>query len=99
MFYWSLVVQATSGEPGLIEGLCLKPFNESNANARVLDSPTAVYPVRILVQGMVLFNENLAQWVPTKKDGTPNKNGIQELISMFSFHRLIIYNSFAERVR
>ncbi|KAK0230961.1 armadillo-type protein [Armillaria fumosa] len=59
MFYWSLVVQATSGEVGLIE-----------------DSPTAIYPVRILVQGMVLFNENLAQWVPTKKDGTPNKNAL-----------------------
>ncbi|KAK0206374.1 armadillo-type protein [Desarmillaria ectypa] len=59
MFYWSLVVQATSGEPGLIE-----------------DSPTAVYPVRILVQGMVLFNENLAQWTPKKRDGSLNKNAL-----------------------
>ncbi|KAK0490845.1 armadillo-type protein [Armillaria novae-zelandiae] len=58
MFYWSLVVQATSGEPGLIEGVCLKSLNDFHVN------------------GMVLFNENLAQWVPTKKDGTPNKNAL-----------------------
>ncbi|KAG7449051.1 ARM repeat-containing protein [Guyanagaster necrorhizus] len=61
MFYWSLVVQATTRESGLIE-----------------DSPTAVYPVRILVQGMALFNENLAQWAPKRRDGTLNKNALSK---------------------
>lgn len=33
-----------------------------------------MYPVRFLVQGMVLFKENLAQWTPVRKDGTLNAN-------------------------
>jgi hypothetical protein len=37
------------------------------------DGEDAVYPVRYLVQGMVLFRESLSQWVPIKK-GVPNEN-------------------------
>ncbi|KAI0068814.1 ARM repeat-containing protein [Artomyces pyxidatus] len=33
----------------------------------IADSPQAVYPVRFLVQGMVLFKESLSQWSPTRK--------------------------------
>ena len=33
------------------------------------DSSTAVYPVRFLVQAMVLFKENLAKWTPFRKGG------------------------------
>jgi hypothetical protein len=35
-----------------------------------LDSETAVFPVRILVAGMVLFKESLAQWSPARKAKT-----------------------------
>ncbi|EPQ59406.1 ARM repeat-containing protein [Gloeophyllum trabeum ATCC 11539] len=40
----------------------------------VEDSPDAVFPVRFLVQAMVLFKENLAQWAPVRKDGSVNEN-------------------------
>ncbi|KAM6495766.1 Armadillo-type fold [Amanita muscaria] len=40
----------------------------------VADSNNAVYPTRLLVQGMVLFKESLGQWAPTRRDGTANKN-------------------------
>ncbi|KAI0053014.1 ARM repeat-containing protein [Auriscalpium vulgare] len=33
----------------------------------IADSPEAVFPVRFLVQGMVLFKESLAQWSPSRK--------------------------------
>lgn len=42
----------------------------------ISDSNQAVYPVRFLVQGMVLFKESLAQWTPTRKDGTINENSL-----------------------
>ncbi|KAF8639750.1 hypothetical protein AX17_001012 [Amanita inopinata Kibby_2008] len=40
----------------------------------VADSNTAVYPVRFLVQGMVLFKESLGQWTRTRRDGTVNRS-------------------------
>ncbi|KAI0081841.1 ARM repeat-containing protein [Panus rudis PR-1116 ss-1] len=43
---------------------------------QIEDSPLAVYPIRFLVQGMVIFKENLAQWSPTHKDGTWNENAL-----------------------
>ncbi|GLB33947.1 putative ARM repeat-containing protein [Lyophyllum shimeji] len=42
----------------------------------ISDSNQAAYPVRHLVQGMVLFKESLAQWTPTRRDGTPNENAL-----------------------
>lgn len=39
-----------------------------------VDSNEAVYPVRFLVQGMVLFKESLAQWTPVRRNGTINEN-------------------------
>ncbi|KAJ7684034.1 ARM repeat-containing protein [Mycena rosella] len=42
----------------------------------IADSPDALYPVRFLVQGMVLFKENLGQWKPVRKDGTENQNSL-----------------------
>ncbi|KAG5648935.1 hypothetical protein DXG03_000284 [Asterophora parasitica] len=61
LFYWSQVVNATSGPTTLIS-----------------DSNQAVYPVRFLVQGMVLFKESLAQWTPTRRDGTANENSLSK---------------------
>ncbi|KDQ64644.1 hypothetical protein JAAARDRAFT_187954 [Jaapia argillacea MUCL 33604] len=40
----------------------------------IADSPRAVFPVRFLVQALVLFKENLAQWTPVRKNGTVNEN-------------------------
>ncbi|KAI9512244.1 ARM repeat-containing protein [Russula earlei] len=38
---------------------------QANSSPELIDdSPTAVFPVRILVGGMVLFKESLAQWSP-----------------------------------
>ncbi|KAG5716692.1 Importin-11 [Termitomyces sp. T112] len=44
----------------------------------VSDSNQAPFPVRHLVQGMVLFKESLAQWTPNRRDGTPNENALSE---------------------
>lgn len=35
----------------------------------IKDSPDVVFPVRFLVQAMVLFKENLAKWTPFRKGG------------------------------
>lgn len=40
----------------------------------MLDSYEAVYPSRLLVQGMVLFKDSLTQWTPKRRDGTENPN-------------------------
>ncbi|KIJ70097.1 hypothetical protein HYDPIDRAFT_178457 [Hydnomerulius pinastri MD-312] len=53
LYYWSKVVQAT---------------NEATPDM-IQDSPAAVYPIRFLVQAMVLFKENLARWTPFRKGG------------------------------
>ncbi|KAH9947240.1 ARM repeat-containing protein [Amylocystis lapponica] len=39
----------------------------------IADSPIAVFPVRFLVQGMMLFKDSLAQWAPVRKNGTENE--------------------------
>ncbi|RDX55688.1 ARM repeat-containing protein [Lentinus brumalis] len=55
LYYWSKVVQATTGPP-----------------EQIADSSLVTFPVRFLVQGMALFKDSLAQWAPTKKDGSQN---------------------------
>ncbi|KZT19271.1 ARM repeat-containing protein [Neolentinus lepideus HHB14362 ss-1] len=42
------------------------------------DSQSAVFPVRFLVQAMVLFKENLAQWSPLRRDGSANENVLSQ---------------------
>ncbi|KIL00584.1 hypothetical protein PAXRUDRAFT_821482 [Paxillus rubicundulus Ve08.2h10] len=44
----------------------------------IQDSPTAVYPVRFLVQAMVLFKENLARWTPFRKGGPTTETSIDD---------------------
>ncbi|OBZ76700.1 Importin-11 [Grifola frondosa] len=39
----------------------------------IADSQTAVFPVRFLVQAMVLFRDSLAQWAPVRKNGTESE--------------------------
>ncbi|KAI0268377.1 ARM repeat-containing protein [Gloeopeniophorella convolvens] len=44
---------------------------QANSAAELIDdSSIAVFPVRILVPGMVLFKESLAQWSPVRKSKT-----------------------------
>ena len=59
LYYWSKVVQATTGPP-----------------EQIADSSLVTFPVRFLVQGMALFRDSLAQWAPTKRDGSPNERGV-----------------------
>ncbi|KAF8914040.1 armadillo-type protein [Gymnopilus junonius] len=44
----------------------------------IADSDEALYPVRFLVQGMVLFKESLSQWTPLRRSGVPNKNTLSQ---------------------
>ncbi|KAG6328294.1 hypothetical protein ID866_10795, partial [Astraeus odoratus] len=42
----------------------------------IKDSPDAIFPVRFLVQAMVLFKENLARWTPFRKGGPVTETSI-----------------------
>ncbi|KDR83604.1 hypothetical protein GALMADRAFT_219426 [Galerina marginata CBS 339.88] len=44
----------------------------------IIDSDEALYPVRFLVQGMVLFKESLSQWTPLRRSGAANKNTLSQ---------------------
>ena len=76
LYYWSKVVQATSGPSDQIAGtpyfVCFTYFPFLSYYA---DTSFAVFPVRFLVQGMALFRDSLAQWAPVKKDGSTNDRG------------------------
>lgn len=78
LYYWSKVVQATSGPPEQIAGAAflLQPNKGVVKADAVIDSALVVFPVRVLVQGMALFRDSLAQWAPTKKDGSQNDRGM-----------------------
>ncbi|KAJ7180251.1 armadillo-type protein [Mycena crocata] len=56
---------------------------------RIQDSPEAFFPVRFLVQGMVLFKENLSQWKPVRKDGSENQNTLPQDIVQTAVETLI----------
>lgn len=55
-----------------------------------LDSDEVVYPLVFLVQGMVLFKENLAQWSEVRKSGVHNNNSLLLYpigsLNSYSFH-------------
>lgn len=40
------------------------------------DSDEVAYPLVFLVQGMVLFKDNLAQWSEVRKSGVQNINSL-----------------------
>ncbi|KAF8505664.1 ARM repeat-containing protein [Russula emetica] len=64
---------------------------QANASTELIeDSETAVFPVRILVAGMVLFKESLAQWSPARKAKTEHtlsqdfvENAVTFLVTRF----------------
>ncbi|KAI6134978.1 ARM repeat-containing protein [Pisolithus croceorrhizus] len=44
----------------------------------IKDSPDAVFPIRFLVQAMVLFKENLAKWTPFRKGGPVSETTLSQ---------------------
>ncbi|KAJ4478277.1 ran binding protein 11 [Lentinula aciculospora] len=40
----------------------------------IKDTPSALYPVRFLVQGLVFLKDLIGQWTAHRRDGTANKN-------------------------
>ena len=84
LYYWNKVVQATNSPRDYAEGAFpyhTRPLLNLTSYDIVLDDPTSVYPIRFLVQAMVLFKESLAQWAPVRKDGTENEQGMFTRIS------------------
>lgn len=72
LYYWSKVVEATNQRSGdMIQGarILSERLHRPRLDYSTLDSPVSVYPVRFLVQAMVLFKENLAKWTPFRKGG------------------------------
>ncbi|KAF8272542.1 ARM repeat-containing protein [Lactarius quietus] len=61
---------------------------QANSSAELIeDSETAVFPVRILVPGMVLFKESLAQWSPARKAKT--EHSLSECLNYLLYVPLI----------
>ena len=75
LYYWNMVVQSTEVSPELINGIQLWINAYHCLLKRFADTPYAVFPVRMLVQAMVLFRESLKEWTPVRRDGTANENG------------------------
>ncbi|KAJ3548466.1 hypothetical protein NMY22_g1252 [Coprinellus aureogranulatus] len=50
----------------------------SSPEHTIADSDEVLYPLRFLVQGMVLFKESLSQWSEFRRDGTANQNSLSK---------------------
>ena len=89
LFYWSQVDEATRGPPELIGGMNAHPATNL-INLGLTDTNEAVYPLRFLVQGMVLFKESLSRWTPhSRRDGTSNKNSMVLIFNPPDKHSII----------
>jgi len=75
LYYWNKVVQSTEVSPELINGTPLWIGTHHYLLEGLADTSYAVFPVRMLVQAMVLFRESLKEWTPVRRDGTANENG------------------------
>jgi hypothetical protein len=75
MFYWTQVVESTNYPGSFVSGTS-SALHVDVTLPRLSDSDTAAYPVRFLVQGIILFKESISQWTPVKRNGMPNKNGM-----------------------
>ncbi|KAJ7507960.1 armadillo-type protein [Mycena galericulata] len=78
--------------PGLVAYYWGQVVRATKVPRLIADSGEAPFPVRFLVQGMVLFKENLGQWKPVRKDGSENEtslsrdfieNAVETLIQQF----------------
>lgn len=80
LYYWNGVVRSTEVSPELINGTRPITNNDLLIHAEFFtDTPYAVFPVRMLVQAMVLFRESLKEWTPVRRDGTANEHGTRLL--------------------
>ena len=92
LYYWGEVVKATSGTPELISGKQVEWHDCRLYLTKILcevDSPVAIYPIRLLLQGMVLFRESLIAWSGKGKSGNP-----AGVFYHYSHLRLIAHCSF-----
>jgi hypothetical protein len=86
LYYWQLVVDATGGSTELVAGEAQPSVFSipTLTGYLIVDNYEAVYPIRLLVQGMVLFKDSLTQWAPKRRDGSDNlssKLSIQHLLT------------------
>jgi hypothetical protein len=74
LYYWQQVVEATGGPADMVAGMFKSGQNKLVLMylMQILDTNEAPYPIRFLVQGMVLFKDSLSQWSPKRRDGTEN---------------------------
>ena len=76
LFYWSEIVDSTNYPHQVISGYYISLVSWSQALTHSnKDSDEVLFPVRFLVQGLVLFKDSLSQWIPIRRSGMPNKNG------------------------
>lgn len=93
MFYWSQVVESTNYPGSFVAGtsammhvdIALRGIMILLELPRFSDSDTAAYPIRFLVQGIILFKESISQWTLVKRNGMPNKNGMCDIFVRFFF--------------
>lgn len=50
----------------------------SSPESMIADSVEVLYPLRFLVQGMVLFKESLSQWSEFRRDGSANQHSLSQ---------------------
>lgn len=80
VIWWCFIGPKSSRQRRIFQRLkvCILPLTHSVPsayNSSFTDQPAALFPVRFLVQGLVLFKDLLGQWKAQRRDGTPNKNG------------------------
>jgi len=87
LYYWSEVVKAAGGPQDFIGGQLIAGMTVLILNDRI-DSFDSVYPIRLLVQGMVLFRDALNTWSgrgdPQKMMGKSSLHELDPLLYRFS---------------
>lgn len=81
LYYWQVVVDANNAPDGYTDGklASFTIFGGSvthvpSPTVRILDTHQAIYPSRILLQGMVLFKACLGQWTSAKQANVDRGN-------------------------
>ncbi|KAF9076797.1 ran binding protein 11 [Rhodocollybia butyracea] len=77
IFYWDQIVAAADNLQG-IQGMIYLVHSFRQSYIVSVDNPAAPFPVRFLVQGLVLFKDVVGQWTAHRRDGTQNKIVLQE---------------------
>jgi hypothetical protein len=101
LYYWDKVVHASYQPPELIAGslrvlLCNAM---TSTDDRYLDMDEAVYPVRFLVQALIIFKDNLVQWSPRRNTTPGAQSSSAHGILVTLIAELPLCTSSIERVR